>query len=41
VATTAVTYRYLKRVLAHSMNIITSVVMPLDRLDYYDEDENG
>jgi phosphate uptake regulator len=41
VATTAMTYRYLKRVLAHSMNIITSVVMPLDRLDYYDEDENG
>jgi hypothetical protein len=31
----------MKRVLAHSMNIITSVVMPLDRLDYYDEDENG
>lgn len=41
VATTAMTYRYFKRVLAHSMNIITSVVMPLDRLDYYDEDENG
>ncbi|MBC8371104.1 MAG: hypothetical protein H8E25_13980 [Planctomycetes bacterium] len=41
VAATAMTYRYLKRVLAHSMNIITSVVMPLDRLDYYDEDENG
>ncbi|MFT4531160.1 MAG: phosphate transport system protein [Thalassolituus oleivorans] len=41
VAATAMVYRYLKRVLAHSMNIITSVVMPLDRLDYYDEDENG
>jgi phosphate uptake regulator len=41
VAATAMTYRYMKRVLAHSMNIITSVVMPLDRLDYYDEDENG
>ena len=41
VAATAITYRYMKRVLAHSMNIITSVVMPLDRLDYYDEDENG
>jgi hypothetical protein len=27
--------------LAHSMNIITSVVVPLDRLDYYDEDEHG
>ncbi len=41
VAGTAMTYRYLKRVLAHSMNIITSVVVPLDRLDYYDEDEHG
>jgi len=36
--TTALAYRYLKRVSSHSMNIITSVVMPLDRLDYFDED---
>lgn len=35
---TGLTFRYIKRIAAHSMNIITSVVMPLDRLDYYDED---
>ena len=38
-AATALIYRYIKRILAHSMNIITSVVMPLDLLDYYDEDK--
>lgn len=37
-AATALAYRYLKRISAHSMNIITSVVMPLDHLDYFDED---
>jgi phosphate uptake regulator len=31
--------RYLKRITAHLMNILTSLVMPLDRLDYYDEDK--
>jgi phosphate uptake regulator len=30
--------RYLKRITAHLMNLLTSLVMPLDRLDYYDED---
>lgn len=25
------------RVIAHLMNILTSLVMPIDRLDYYDE----
>ena len=29
--------RYLKRITAHSINIITSLVMPVHRLDYYDE----
>ena len=29
--------RYLKRITAHLMNVITSLVMPLERLDYYDE----
>ncbi len=29
--------RYLKRITAHTMNVITSLVMPLHRLDYYDE----
>ncbi len=37
VAATALTYRYVKRIVSHAMNVITSVVMPLDRLDYYDE----
>ena len=31
--------RYLKRITAHAMNVITSLVMPVDRLDYYDEDK--
>ncbi len=31
--------RYFKRITAHSMNILTSLVMPIDRLDYYDEDK--
>ena len=40
-ANTALTYRYLKRVVRHVTNIITSVVVPVDRLDYWDEDEAG
>ncbi len=35
----ALLFRYLKRIAAHLMNILTSLVMPLDRLDYYDEDK--
>lgn len=27
-------YRYLKRVIAHASNIVTSIVMPLDKLDF-------
>lgn len=38
VATAALTYRFFKRTLAHMLNIISSVLMPLDRLDYFDED---
>jgi phosphate uptake regulator len=34
----ALTHRYLKRVVAHLMNLLTAVIMPLDRLDYFDED---
>ena len=30
-------YRYYKRIVAHLMNLLSAVVMPLDRLDYYDE----
>jgi phosphate transport system protein len=37
-AATALAYRYFKRVVAHAMNIITSVVMPFDKLDFFDED---
>lgn len=33
----ALLFRYLKRISAHLMNVLTSLVMPLDRLDYYDE----
>ncbi|MDJ0664125.1 MAG: PhoU domain-containing protein [Acidimicrobiia bacterium] len=29
--------RYLKRITSHLMNVLTSLVMPLERLDYYDE----
>jgi len=34
----ALALRYLKRVVAHLMNVLSSVVMPVDRLDYFDED---
>ena len=29
--------RYLKRITAHLMNVLTSLVMPVHRLDFYDE----
>ncbi len=35
----ALLYRYFKRITAHLMNVLTSLVMPIDRLDYYDEDK--
>ena len=31
--------RYYKRIGAHALNVLTSIVMPLHKLDYYDEDE--
>lgn len=34
----ALAHRYLKRVVAHLMNLVSAVIMPLDRLDYFDED---
>lgn len=34
----ALFYRHLKRIVAHLMNVMTAVVMPLDKLDYFDED---
>ena len=33
----ALYYRFLKRITAHVMNMLTALVQPLDRLDYYDE----
>ena len=33
----ALFYRYLKRIVAHLMNMLTALIMPLDRLDYFDE----
>ena len=38
-ATGALAYRYLKRVTAHSANVVTSVLVPVDQLGYWDEDE--
>ena len=35
----ALGYRYVKRVMAHGMNIVSSVFMPVDKLDYFDEDQ--
>ncbi|MFP4311856.1 MAG: PhoU domain-containing protein [Nitriliruptoraceae bacterium] len=34
----ALAARYLKRVVAHLMNVLSAIVMPIDRLDYFDED---
>ena len=34
----ALLYRFLKRVTAHSLNVVSAIVMPVDRLDYFDED---
>lgn len=33
----ALYFRFLKRITAHVMNFLTSLVMPVNRLDYYDE----
>ncbi len=33
----ALYFRYLKRITAHLMNMLTALVMPIERLDYYDE----
>lgn len=34
----ALTARFYKRILAHLSNIVTSVVMPVNKLDYFDDD---
>ncbi len=35
----ALLFRYFKRITAHLLTVMTAVVMPVDRLDYYDEDK--
>jgi phosphate uptake regulator len=34
----ALTARYFKRILAHLSNIVTAVIMPVNKLDYFDEE---
>jgi phosphate transport system protein len=34
-ASRVLTYRYFKRVASHAANVVTSIVMPVDKLDYY------
>jgi len=38
---TALMYRYVKRVTAHSLNIVSSIFVPVDKLDYFDEDPDA
>jgi len=38
-AATVLGARYYKRIAAHVLNVLSSVVMPLHKLDYYDESE--
>ncbi len=37
----ALYYRHLKRIVAHLMNLLTAVVVPVDRIDYLDESAGG
>jgi phosphate uptake regulator len=34
----ALAYRYFKRVTSHIANVVTALVVPLDKLDFFDED---
>ncbi len=36
----ALLFRFLKRVSAHSLNVVSAVIMPVDQLDYFDESED-
>ncbi len=36
----ALLYRFLKRVTAHALNVASAVIMPVDRLDYFDEGDD-
>jgi hypothetical protein len=33
----ALYYQYIKRIVAHLMNVLSSLVMPVDKLDFFDE----
>lgn len=35
----ALAYHYLARITSHLSNVLTSLVMPLDKLDFYDEEQ--
>lgn len=37
----ALLYRHFKRVVAHLMNLLSALVMPVDGLDYYDGPRKG
>ena len=37
----ALYYRYLKRIVGHLMNILTALVMPLDKLDFFWSEQSG
>jgi len=37
----ALLYRHFKRAVAHLMNLLSAVVMPVDGLDYYDGPRKG
>ena len=39
-AATVLCYRYFKRVISHARNIVTSLVVSVDRLDYFDESDD-
>jgi len=36
-ATLVLCYRYFKRIVSHCRNVATSIFMPLDKIDYFDE----
>jgi len=36
-AASVLAYRYFKRIISHVANIVTSLVVPIDKLDYFDE----
>ncbi len=36
----ALLFRFLKRISAHSSNVVSAVIMPVDQLDYFDESED-